>query len=107
MVFSIAPTTFLGVTACCPEFNPVASIKRGPALGRLAHPAGAGRLGSKPAFWFAELVSASRLGPSHSDFFVNGLCLLVVALGEPHGPVLLAVSQCSSHRSRHGRQHGV
>src|SRR5436190_8992850 len=107
MAFRTTPPTFLRITPYSPESDRVNSIARCSAVGSLARASDAGRVDAKSTFRFAWLDRASGLGQGHRGIFAHGLCLLVVALGEPHDSVVLAISQRPPHRPGHGRKHGI
>src|SRR5207245_1550050 len=49
-------------------------------------------VGARSAYRFVKLGFPSGLGCRHRDVSADGLCLLVVALGQSHGAAVLAVS---------------
>src|SRR5262249_17451986 len=49
------------------------------------------RLGARSTCWSAQLARVAKLGHARRHISAHGLCLLVVALGQSHGPAFLAI----------------
>jgi len=55
-------------------------------------------VGTRPTCWLIELAEFANFGCLDRDLSAHGLRILVVALGQPYDPALLAVPQCAPYR---------
>src|SRR5262245_22856532 len=106
MAISVATTAFQNASPARPEFCALDSWLRHRSSGDVAHSNRNCDLGAAATRRVIELVSPADVGRGDRDVPFDGLRLLVVALGDAHGSVLLAIPQRASHRSGYGCKHG-
>ena len=92
MAIPVTRTTFQGAPPACTEFRALDSRFRHRASCDVAHSDRDRILGTTATRRVIELGSTPGVGRSDRDVSVNGLRLLVVALGHAHGSVFLAIS---------------
>ena len=92
MAIPVAATTFQCLTSARSEFCVVASGLRDRSSRDVAHSDRACDVGTESTHRITELDSSSDMGRSDRDVPVDGLRLLVVALGHAHASVFLEIS---------------
>src|SRR5260370_24780588 len=90
MAAPASATTFQRAAPAGPQFCSFDSWIRDRSAGDVADPVGPGRLGTRSTSWSAELAAATNVARAGRDVSADGLRLLVVALGQPHSPAVLA-----------------
>src|SRR5438045_4308864 len=92
MALPAASPAFRHGSSARAQFCALDSWVRHRSTGHAANSDRSGHLGARSTYRFVALACASCMGCRHSDVFADGLRLLVVALGQPHGAAILAVS---------------
>src|SRR5262249_24586780 len=90
MAISVAPTTFQYAASPRPQLCALDSRFCHRSPGHAANPARGGDVGARSPHRFVKLAAAARLGRCDRHLSADGLCLLVVALGQSYDPNLLA-----------------
>jgi hypothetical protein len=92
MAISAAAPTFQGASSPGAKLCALDPGLRNRAPRHVTGPVRNCDVGARPAHRIIELVSRSGMGRCDRDVSVDGLRILVVALGDAHGAALLAVS---------------
>src|SRR5262245_18036287 len=106
MAISVATTTFQGAPPARTEFCALDSRFRHRSSRDVAHSDRSRDLGPTATRRVTELDSPPGVGRRDRDVLINGLLLLVVALGHAHGSVFLAISLFASYRPGSRCKHG-
>src|SRR5437016_4098164 len=106
IAFSAATAAFQRLPSIGPQLDFVHSGIPGRALRDAADSGRGSDLGAKPTRRSLELAGAADMGSRNRDLSAHGLRILVVALGQPYDPGLLAVPQCAPYRPRPRCEHG-
>src|SRR4029078_11644133 len=91
MAFPTARSAFPFAPPAGPHIRARTSLKRHSALGDVADSTHARRLGGDAEHWLTPLDTVTRLGGNRRERSSHGLRLLVVALGQSHGAIPLAL----------------
>ena len=92
VAISFAPTAFQRAPPACPELCALDSWLRHRSSGDVADSNRHCDMGARATNRVIELASRTDLDCRDPNISFDGLRLLVVALGDAHGPVLLAIS---------------
>ncbi len=91
MALSDATPAFQRAASSGAQFRAFDSGFRDRSSGHAANPTRGSDVGARSAYRFVELGRSTRMGRLHRDVSADGLCVLVVALGKPHGSGFLAI----------------
>jgi len=91
MAISAATPAFQRTASSGAQFCAVNSRFRHRPARHAANPARGSDVGAGSTYRFVKLGRSAQMGRLHRDVSADGLRVLVVALGQSHGPALLAI----------------
>ena len=92
MAFSSASPTFQCTPSPGTQLRPLDSGFCHRSFRHATNPARDSDVGARETFWFVKLAGRPVFDRIRRDVFADGLCVLVVALGQSHDSALLAFS---------------
>ena len=91
MAFPAAAPAFQRAAPAGAQFRSFDSWIRDCSASDVADPARDRDVGTRSTSWSIELAACTEMAGARRHVSAHGLCLLVVALGQSHGPAILAV----------------